>query len=156
MSSPVPKTVSLLTTAVALTLVSHMTLFAVAVSAKPADSNSTGKATSVSNQSSSATSLTEQLKLTDQQKNEIRAIRSNRTKQINAVLTPDKKTKFEQARKSGKTLSQALNELKLKPDQKTKILAIAKISANNIKSKLTPDQLKQLDNYVKKQRGSVE
>jgi len=154
MALHLPKTISLLTTAVALTLASQITLFSGSVSAKPADANTTSKTTSVSNQSSSGTSLTEQLKLTDKQKNEIRAIRANRTKQINAVLTPDQKTKFEQARKSGKTLSEALKDLNLKPDQKTKILAIAKTSADNIKSKLTPDQLKQLNAYIKQRSGS--
>jgi Spy/CpxP family protein refolding chaperone len=150
------KITSFVMMAVALTLASNATLLSGGVSAKPADSSTSSKTTPVSNQNASSASLMEQLKLTDKQKNEIRTIRANRTKQINQILTPDQKTKFEQARKSGKTLSEALKELNLKPDQKSKILAIAKDSADQIKSKLNPDQLKQLTAYIKQhQRGAT-
>lgn len=145
-----PKSAALMLAAVLLTLAGHVTVFSDAASAKPA--NSTEVKTT---QSASSASLMAQLKLTDKQKNEIRAIRSSRTKQINQVLTPEQKTKFEQARKSGKTLSEALKELNLKPEQKSKILAIAKSSAADIKSKLNPQQVKQLEAYIKQHQSGA-
>jgi Spy/CpxP family protein refolding chaperone len=100
--------------------------------------------------SGSGASLVEQLKLTPKQKQQIAGFRANRTRQINQVLTPEQRTQFEQFRKSGKSVSDALRSVNLKPDQKTKILNIAKQTTDSIKGILTPEQKKQLEIYLKK------
>jgi Spy/CpxP family protein refolding chaperone len=103
----------------------------------------------------SRTSLVEELKLTDQQKLKIRGIRAQRTRLINQVLTPGQRTKFEAARKAGKSLTESLKELDLKSNQKKQIVSIAKKSAEEIKATLTKEQQKQLATYLKKQRGTT-
>jgi periplasmic protein CpxP/Spy len=103
-----------------------------------------------------AASLVEQLKLTDKQKKDIANIRRSRTVAINKILTPDQKTKFEAARKSGKSTSEAMKEISLKPDQKKQILEAMQKSASDIKAVLNPDQQKQLVTYMKNRQGGVE
>jgi Spy/CpxP family protein refolding chaperone len=147
MKLPSFKTISWVMTAIALSAGS--TLFSFSAIATAADSHASNQIAAANNQSSGSAALMEQLKLTDKQKNAIRVIRANRTKQINQVLNSDQKTKFEQARKTGKALGESLKELNLKPDQKSQILKIVKSSADNIKAKLTPAQLKTLNNYMK-------
>lgn len=123
-----------------------------AIAAKPADT-SPASAASMPKVPTSSAALMEALKLTDKQKNDIRVIRANRTKQINQILDADQKAKFEQARKAGKPLGEALKTLSLKPAQKTQILAIVKTSADNIKAKLNPAQLKVLNDYTKRNQA---
>ncbi|MBM0742933.1 hypothetical protein JOY44_15185 [Phormidium sp. CLA17] len=105
---------------------------------------------------SDAASLIEQLKLTAAQKQKIATIRRNRTVEINKVLTPNQKAKFETARKSGKSTSETMAALGLKADQKKKIAEIAKNSASDIMSVLNSQQKKQVVTYLKQQRGSFE
>jgi periplasmic protein CpxP/Spy len=105
---------------------------------------------------SGGASLVEQLKLTDKQKKDIAGIRRNRTIAINKILTPEQKTKFEAARKAGKSTSDTMKELSLKPDQKKQILEAMKTSADSIKGVLTPDQQKQLVTYLKNRQGGLE
>lgn len=138
--------------AIALTLTgSVMTTSAIA--AKPADTTSANTVSTPKSPVSSA-ALMEALKLTDQQKNDIRVIRANRTKQINQILDADQKAKFEQARKASKPLGEALKTLNLKPAQKSQIVAIVKTSAENIKAKLSPNQLKILNDYMKRNQAA--
>ncbi len=136
---------------IALTLTGSL-MTTSAIAAKPADPTP-ASTTSTPKAPTSSAALMEALKLTDQQKNDIRVIRSNRTKQINQILDADQKAKFEQARKAGKPLGEALKTLSLKPAQKTQILAIVKASADNIKAKLNPAQLKVLNDYMKRNQA---
>jgi Spy/CpxP family protein refolding chaperone len=103
-----------------------------------------------------APSLIEQLKLTADQKQKIATLRRNRTIEINKVLTPDQKAKFEAARKSGKATSESMAALGLKPDQKKKIVDIAKKSAEGIMGVLNPQQKKQVVTYLKQRQGGLE
>jgi Spy/CpxP family protein refolding chaperone len=105
---------------------------------------------------SGAKDLVTQLKLTDKQKKEIAGIRRSRTMAINKILTPDQKTKFEDARKAGKSTSDAMKELNLKPDQKKQILEAMRKSADSIKGVLNPDQQKQLVTYLKNRQTGLE
>jgi len=105
---------------------------------------------------SGAASLIEQLKLTPDQKQKIATFRRNRTVEMNKVLTGDQKSKFEAARKSGKSTSETMAALGLKPNQKKKIAEIAKNSAGEIMSVLNPQQKKQVVTYLKQRQGGLE
>lgn len=106
-------------------------------------------------QSATSTTIVDQLKLTEQQKNKIRGYRADRNRQINAVLTQAQKTKLQQELKSGMKLGPALKGLNLSPDQTKKIAAILQKSAQNIRGTLTADQQRKLDAYLKQQRQAA-
>ncbi len=148
------KRTALLASAAAFTLISGIAIAPHASLAKDPKAGATEMKNSTTTNSGS--SLVEQLKLTDAQKKSIQGYRADRTRKINEVLTKDQKAKFEQAKNSGKSLSESLKAAGLKPDQQKKILEIAKNSAEKIKGTLTPTQKKQLEAYMKQRKGGVE
>ncbi len=101
-----------------------------------------------------ASSLMEQLKLTDKQKSSIRTIRANRTRQINNVLTQKQKTQLQSELKSGRKLGESIQALNLSTKQKNDIMAIVRKSNQEIKNVLTPTQQQQLAAYFKQRHQS--
>jgi Spy/CpxP family protein refolding chaperone len=154
MATKMVRRVSLMLGATVFTVLSGLAIAPHAVQAKPASATTEKPAQSSGTTKDSETgTLMKELNLTEQQKNEIKQIRRNRTVAINKVLTPDQQAKFKQARASGKTSSQAIAEMNLKPDQKKQIMEIMQKSANEIKAKLTKTQLTTLTDYMRKHSG---
>ena len=140
MTFPLLKQVSVLLGVVALS-----SLLPATVLAKP-------QTTSTPQTTSATGSLAEQLNLSAQQKNKIRGIYASRTRQIDQVLTPQQKEKFQAERKSGKKTSEALNSLNLNGDQKKKILAIIQKTNQDIRASLDNNQQQKLDAYLRQRR----
>jgi Spy/CpxP family protein refolding chaperone len=105
-------------------------------------------------------SLMDSLKLTAEQKQKIRGVRSARTRQINQLLTEDQRAKFKKSRESGVKLSDAIKALGLPADKSKQVVEIIQKSQQDIRSALTPAQLKTLDDAIRSQKaggsGSVE
>jgi Spy/CpxP family protein refolding chaperone len=105
-------------------------------------------------------SLMDSLKLTAEQKQKIRGVRSARTRQINQLLTEDQRAKFKKSRESGVKLSDAIKALGLPADKSKQVVEIIQKSQQDIRSALTPAQLKILDDAIRNQKaggsGSVE
>ncbi len=103
-----------------------------------------------------STSLVEQLQLSDQQKQKIRAIRTTRNQNIAKVLNGTQRTKLQQALKSGTKLGAALQSLGLNADQKKRISGYVRQSNQDIKGVLTKKQQQQLESYMKQRQAGAQ
>jgi Spy/CpxP family protein refolding chaperone len=143
---------------VCATAILQVPLLAAAIAPVPGETGNPGmpKPAASKIQQLAAASLMDQLKLTSEQKQKIATLRRTRTVEINKVLTPAQKVKFEAARKAGKSTSESMMALGLKPDQKKKIVEIAKKSADAIMGVLDSTQQKQVAAYLKARKSSLE
>ena len=86
------------------------------------------------------------LNLTADQKQKIQSIMQNSASQVMAVLTPEQRTKLQQAAQSQQPPEAITASLNLTSDQKTKIQSIQAQEEQQIKAILTPEQIKILQN----------
>ena len=101
-------------------------------------------------------SAVEQLKLTEQQKQKIRAIRKTRNQSIAKVLNEAQRKKLAQSLRSGTKMGTALQALNLSTDQKKNIGSIVQKSNQEIKATLTPQQQQQLEAYRKQHQSTAQ
>jgi Spy/CpxP family protein refolding chaperone len=101
-----------------------------------------------------ASSIWDQLKLTEKQKNTIRGIRAARRRKINQLLNQNQQQALEKNLKSGMKLSDAINSLGLSADKKKAIVDAIRKSSQDIVNVLDSNQKKTLENYLKQQRQS--
>jgi Spy/CpxP family protein refolding chaperone len=92
----------------------------------------------------SAPSIWEQLNLSKDQKNQLQAIRTKRTKAISKVLKKDQKDIFDKLRGKRK-MADILKELKLDENQKKSIAVANQQAMKDIMLILKPDQQKKLN-----------
>lgn len=103
-----------------------------------------------------ALSSVEQLKLSDQQKRTLRALRKARNQEISKVLSDAQRKNLVQALKSGTKLAPALQALNLSADQKQKIGTIVQKSNQQVKATLTPQQQEQLETMRKQHQTTAQ
>lgn len=103
-----------------------------------------------------ASSGVEQLNLTEQQKQKIRALRKTRNQEIAKVLNATQRKKLVQALRSGTKLGAAMQTLNLSADQKQKIGAIVQKSNQAVKATLTPTQQQQLETFRKQHQTAAQ
>jgi len=98
----------------------------------------------------------EQLKLTEQQTQKIRALRKTRNQEIAQVLNATQRKKLVQSLRSGTKLGAAMQTLNLSADQKQKIGAIVQQSNQAVKATLTPTQQQQLETFRKQHQTAAQ
>lgn len=103
-----------------------------------------------------AATAVEQLNLSDQQKQKMRALRKTRNQEISKVLNDTQRKKLVQALKSGTKLGAALQTLNLSADQKRKIVTIVQKSNQQMKATLTAKQLQQLESIRKQHQTAAQ
>lgn len=86
-----------------------------------------------------------EINLTPDQRQKIQSIMKSSNTQVMAVLTPEQKTKLQQASQQQQSPEATIASLKLTPDQSTKIRSIKVEEVKQIKAILTPEQIKMLE-----------
>lgn len=103
-----------------------------------------------------AASMVEQLGLSEQQKQKIRAIRKARNQEIAKVLTEAQRKKLGTALRSGAKLGAAMQTLNLSTDQKQKVGTIVRKSNQAVEATLTPKQRQQLEASRKQHQATAQ
>lgn len=88
--------------------------------------------------------LIETLNLTEQQQNEIAAIRADTRSQIETVLTPEQKQALWDGVNQQQSLQDILASLNISPEQRSQIVAILQSSREQFRATLTDEQRQQL------------
>lgn len=97
---------------------------AFAAPAKPPASMSSATNAPTSNAPNQPASGRQQMRLTPQQRQHLQALRAERDRKIEAVLTPSQRTQLAKALQSGQKMGPALQSLNLTAAQKTQIQSI--------------------------------
>lgn len=101
-------------------------------------------------------SIVEQLKLTDQQRQKIRAIRKTRSQGISKVLNATQRTKLARSLRSGTKMGAALQALDLSAEQKQQMSMIVRQANQAIEATLTSTQKQQLEAYRKQHQATAQ
>ncbi|NET38502.1 MAG: P pilus assembly/Cpx signaling pathway, periplasmic inhibitor/zinc-resistance associated protein [Cyanothece sp. SIO1E1] len=94
------------------------------------------------------------LDLSEDQKDELEAIRTETRSQIEAILTSDQKLAFQAAIAEAQNPQEALQSLDLSAEQKDQLQAIKQSSRQQISSVLTAEQRRQLRQELRSRRRS--
>jgi Spy/CpxP family protein refolding chaperone len=96
---------------------------------------------------------TEQLSLTPEQKTKMAQLRQSTRTQIEQILTPEQRQKFQQIETQRQVRHQAGEKMNLTPDQKLKLKALRQANRQQFQAILTPAQQAQLKEDRNDDRG---
>ncbi|MBV9387600.1 MAG: hypothetical protein JOZ78_14365 [Chroococcidiopsidaceae cyanobacterium CP_BM_ER_R8_30] len=150
------KSVKYISSLVCVSAISLIGIFPFRVQATPihADETISQTETSTLSPTNRSTSILHQINLSSQQKQKIRNILQNRSRQLAYVLTPAQRTKLNNQLDSGVEWGAALSSVNVSATQKKQMLTVIQQTNKEIESVLTLKQLHQVENYFQQRNES--